>query len=124
MLNINFALFLSVPTSAPQSIEAFALDSRTLNIQWNAPPPEFHNGIILDYYVNVSTIETGEVFQVAAGGSSSVTIPGLHPFYTYVYITAAATSVGRGPFSVANSIQMPEDGTCDCYLSLYFQVLA
>ena len=34
------------------------------------------NGIILDYTVNVSEIQTGHVLQLSSGGAPDITIPG------------------------------------------------
>lgn len=86
------------------------MDTTTLFIEWEPPPSDHHNGIIVDYCVNVTAVETGTMIQVATGGITSASIPGLHPFYTYTYIVAAATAIGRGPFTVSRSIQMPTDG--------------
>ena len=99
-----------VPAAAPVSIEVFPLDSTTLQIEWDDPSIEFHNGLILDYSVNISEAETGRSFQLASGGLRSIVIPGLHPFYTYTFVVAASTIVGRGPYTTSHSIQMPEDG--------------
>ena len=89
------------------------MDSTTLVIEWEPPLIEYHNGIIVDYCVNVTAVETGTMIQVATGGITSASIPGLHPFYTYTYVVAAATAIGRGPFTMSSSIQMPTDGKRD-----------
>ena len=69
------------------------------------------NGLLTEYVVSVSVTETGEQLQRrTAGDASSLTISSLHPDYTYTYIVAAATAVGRGPFSTAGSARTPEDG--------------
>ncbi len=81
-----------------------------LSLEWDPPAEENQNGIIIDYFVNVTAVETSTAFSVVSGGSLSTTIPGLHPFYTYNYIIAAVTNVGRGPFSMSRSVQMPQDG--------------
>ena len=72
---------------------------------------ESQNGIITEYVLNVSVLETGEQFQRRAQGTAtSLSVESLHPDYTYTYIVAAGTSVGRGPFSMSRSVKMPEDG--------------
>ena len=86
------------------------MDSRTLFLEWDPPASEDRNGVIVDYFLNISAVETGVTFHLVTGGGLSVTIPGLHPFHTYNYIIAAATVVGRGPFSISSSVQMPPDG--------------
>ncbi len=79
-------------------------------MEWDPPAEEERNGVIVDYVVNITAVESSTVFSVLTGGSLSVTVPGLHPFYTYNYIIAAVTSLGRGPFSMAESVKMPSDG--------------
>ena len=86
------------------------MDSRNLQIEWNQPPPEMHNGIIVDYTVNISEIETGTMLQLFSGGLTTASIPGLHPFYSYTYVVAALTEIGQGPHSASSTIRMPEDG--------------
>ena len=93
------------------SISESALDSRTLQVSWSPPPVSAQNGIITEYVVNASVLETGEMFeQRTTGNATSLTIRALHPDYTYTYVVAAATAIGTGPFSIFRSIRMPEDG--------------
>ena len=100
------------------NIRANSLDSSTLRIEWDAPPLQLHNGLIVDYSVNISEVDTGSSFQLVSGGLTNIVVPGLHPYYTYVFVIAASTIVGRGPYSTSNSIQLPEDGEfCLGYLS-------
>ena len=47
--------------------------------------------------------------------ATSVTVPSLHPFYTYA-CTIAAVTIGEGPYSVELSITLPEDGTYVCLM--------
>ena len=94
------------------NILASPLNSSTLQLGWNAPPAQLHNGLIVDYSVNVSEVETGNSFQLVTGGLTNIVVPGLQPYYTYVFVIAALTIVGHGPYSTSSSIQMPEDGEC------------
>ena len=106
-----------VPSGFPENITAIATDSRTLMVMWRPPPEDLQNGIIVQYTVNTSVTETGETFQsttdgVVTDGAKSLVLTDLHPHYTYSIIIAASTSIGIGPYSVAYSITMPEDGRC------------
>ena len=101
----------AVPSGAPVSVMASAVDSRTLRISWSPPPPASRNGIITEYVLSLSVMETGAQSQHRATGSdSSLSISDLHPDYTYTYTLAATTALGMGPFSNFSSIRMPEDG--------------
>ena len=99
----------SAPTSAPQGLEVSAIDPRTIFLSWAPPPLEQQNGNIREYRVNISERETGKRFHLVTA-AASVTVPTLHPFYTY-NCTVAAFTVEEGPHSVAVTITMPEDGT-------------
>ena len=67
-----------------------------------------HNGIIVEYRINITEVITGRVFvRVSTGTSLEVT--GLHPDYVYQWIVTAVT-VGAGPYTVVSTIRTPEDG--------------
>ena len=108
----------SVPTSAPQSVEVTAIDSRTVIISWAPPPLEQQNGNIREYRVNISERETGKAIHLVSA-AVSVTVPSLHPFYTY-NCTVAAFTVGEGPHSVEVTVTMPEDGTVHIHKIMHY----
>ena len=99
-----------MPSDVPLDIRVTPLASTTLSLNWSAPLEDSRNGLIVQYVVNISVSETGERFQRIVSGAETVTLTGLHPYYEYTYVIAAATSVGTGPFSVRRSIRMPQDG--------------
>ena len=47
--------------------------------------------------------------QMSSDANTTMTIAGLHPFYTYSCSVAAET-IGFGPFSTMFSVKMPEYG--------------
>ena len=96
------------PTLAPQDVVATATDSRTLLMSWVLPPFEHQNGIIREYQVNITERETGRTYYLTTA-ATSLTVPSLHPFYTYDCKVAAFT-IAQGPYSEKLSITMPEDG--------------
>lgn len=96
------------------------LDSTTLSLNWSAPAESSRNGLIVQYVVNISVSETGERFQRTVDGTGAVTLTGLHPYYEYSYVIAAATSVGTGPFSVRRSVRMPQDGELEMVINFVF----
>ena len=96
------------PTLAPQDVVATATDSRTLLMSWVLPPFEHQNGIIREYRVNITERETGRTYYLTTA-ATSLTVPSLHPFYTYDCKVAAFT-IAQGPYSEKLSITMPEDG--------------
>ena len=85
-----------------------AINSTTLLVSWMPPPFEHQNGIIREYRVNITEMETGMVYRLVTT-ARSLTVPSLHPFYTY-NCTVAAVTIAEGPYSVEVNITMPEDG--------------
>ena len=98
----------TVPTGTPVSIEARPIDSKSLLLAWEPPLTGVQNGIIREYFINISVAETGDKFQHQATNTTLI-IEDLHPHYTYSFIISAVT-IGPGPYSEAYTIQMPEDG--------------
>ena len=101
-------MFVAAPTLAPEGVVITATNSRTLLISWLPPPFENQNGIIREYRVNITERETGMVYRLATA-ATSLTVPSLHPFYTYD-CTLTAFTIAEGPYSVEVNITMPEDG--------------
>ena len=93
-------------TDVPQDITVLPLDSFTVNMSWNPPPPEHHNGIIVGYTVQVVGVFDDSERELSTS-ELHTTVTNLHPFYTYKFSVAAVTIAG-GPFSNPVIVQMPE----------------
>lgn len=74
---------------------------------WDVPGTP-HNGIIREYRLNITEVETGRVIQEVAA-TDTVTVGNLHPDYSYDWIVTAFT-VEVGPYSVSSRVTTPEDG--------------
>ena len=109
-------MFVAAPTLAPEGVVLTAIDSRTLLLSWMPPPFEHQNGIIREYRVNITERETGMAYHLTTA-ATSLTVPSLHPFYTY-NCTVAAFTIAEGPYSFEVNITMPEDGTFSSALIL------
>ena len=101
-------LLYSAPSSPPVITLGYSIDPSTVAIHWDPPSPDYHNGIIRQYWVNVYTVETGvnrtEVF------TSRVAVIGfLIPSFSY-HFSVTAFTVAAGSYSTIISITMPEDG--------------
>ena len=99
----------TVPTAAPNFVSNITVDSSTVALQWVAPAVQYHNGIIREYWINVtnSIIETMEVIET---GTTAI-ITSLIPSFTY-HFSVAAYTVGVGPYNSPVVITMPESGMC------------
>ena len=96
-------------------IQGNAVNSTTIQLQWEPPAVADQNGVIHSYLINISVAETGSVFQLTSE-TTALNISGLHPYYTY-NLTVAAVTIGPGPFGAVLTIQLPENGldaNCSC----------
>jgi receptor-type tyrosine-protein phosphatase Q len=84
-----------------------ALDASTIVLGWDVPGQP-HNGIIREYRLNITEVETGRVIQDIAA-TTNLTVGSLHPDYSYDWIVTAFT-VGLGPYSLSSRVTTPEDG--------------
>lgn len=92
----------------------------SLTILWLAPLEAHRNGEIINYQVHLYDIESNSLsVKEVSGDSLRVVWNDLHPFYTYKYSVAAATSVGVGPHSHNGTVLMDEAGTLLCLLVNY-----
>lgn len=102
-------LMNAVPSSPPENFYGEALSSTSIFIMWDPPVRQHRNGIIIGYFINITTLITREVLQVFTL-DSNYTVTFLQPFTVYSLIVAASTSAGIGPFSTVLTVQTLEDG--------------
>lgn len=121
MLAIRFFYLLSIflsptaPSSSPENINVSVISSTSVGLSWSPPPLPDRNGIITEYKINVTELDTGRV-QVLISFTTTFTVQRLHPYYTYEFALSAHT-VATGPYSDSEIIQTPEDGKetyCTC----------
>lgn len=86
------------------------LTSTSFILYWSAPPPEDHNGLIRNYIVRCTELETGAMFQRLAVNATEILMDSLHPFYSYSCAIAAVT-VLEGPYSSSITVATEQDGT-------------
>ena len=66
---------------------------------WSSPLHEEQNGVIINYVINVTDIESGDEFQLTTSNNSLTIATNLKPYTTYTCVIAAETYIGLGPFS-------------------------
>ena len=69
---------------------------------------EDQNGIVREYVVNITEMNTGSTIQKLST-TNSLTVENLHPYYTYVVIVAAYT-IESGPYSTSFLFTTAEHG--------------
>ena len=105
-------IYIQIPTPGPSShplnTTGISLNSTHIQLEWDAPPPSQHGGVIREYRINVTEFETERVFYFTSELTEIIIGP-LHPFYTYICAIAAFT-VDLGPFSDNVVVITDEDG--------------
>ena len=89
-------------------MDAYAISSTAITVQWEALPCIEQNGDITDYTVTV--LGGGEIERVkdVDGNVNEVIIPELTPSTTYSIQVAAVNSQGTGPYSDIVIINTPD----------------
>ena len=101
-------LYLSAPTSPPTNLTVEEFTSDSISLSWNPPPFEEQNGLIRQYFLIITRIDTGMSFQQTSNATET-TILSLHPFSTYI-VAVAAETIDVGLFSESIVVSLPEDG--------------
>ena len=91
-----------------EGINATSLSSTTIALSWSPPLPEYQNGIIILYRINLTTSQGATQHYTSA--NTSITITGLMPHSSYSCVIAAENSAGVGPYSSPVVVQTAEAG--------------
>lgn len=105
-LTMTFHLILA-PTTPPRDLATTAVGPDSISLAWLPPPTANQNGIIREYRINVTEVETERELYFSTV-ATSITVPLLHPHYTYECIISAYT-IGAGP-SAEIVVMTHEDG--------------
>ena len=87
---------------------AIALDSTSIFLSWFPPPPIHQNGIVREYRITITEVDTGTILEVVST-ITSATVLSLHPYYSYNCVVSAYT-VGAGPYTEVVSVRTLEEG--------------
>ena len=96
------------PDAPPQNLNGSTVNSTSLFLSWELPPSEQQNGIIRQYLVNVSELETGSGIELSTT-DTNIIVSDLHPFYHYECNVSAVT-IGAGPYTLPITIQTLQAG--------------
>jgi len=87
--------FILAPSNPPENLVSTALSPSSFSLAWSPPP--LPNGIIREYRVRITEVETGREFNFSTA-ATSIHVPLLHPHYTYECAISAYT-VASGPYT-------------------------
>lgn len=91
----NTQLDEDAPSVSPVNVSGNASSSTSLHLEWSAPPPDTHNGVIRSYTILLYEEDTGLTLTYKALNTSK-TIASLHPYYVY-HCQVQAFTVSNGP---------------------------
>ena len=105
--NLSCEYIFIAPSSPPENLNVTSVSSTSIRLSWTPPPAAVQNGIITEYRINVTEVDTGRLLFYTSFTTSFV-VQGLHPYYMYECRVSAYT-VAVGPLSDPEVIQTPED---------------
>ena len=105
----------TVPSAPPQNLTGNSFSSTHLQLEWTPPPADQQNGIIREYRIIFTELETGRTWNTTTN-RLVYEERGLHAYYEY-QCSVAAVTVGAGPAQTI-TVRQPEDGWSDVIVSL------
>ena len=98
-----------MPSKSPMMFNGSAISPYSATLTWGPPPSEGQNGVITGYVIQVTVLETNEMFLLYTS-NTYLEVNTLRPFRTYFCVIAAQTVIGDGPFGIQFVLKTPEDG--------------
>lgn len=107
----------TVPSRAPDSLQARSTGTRSILIEWSPVPKTYVHGNLRGYHVYYrtgrskvkrSTSHVGALLVNTSG--QSLEIKALEPFTSYDVWVSAFTIIGSGPSSTPVTVTTDEDG--------------
>ena len=90
---------------------ATSVNRASLMVSWQQPPLIHHNGMLTDYVINYTRVETSNMMSVTVNiGTTQRTISGLVAYVDYSVTVAAVNVNGTGNFSNPVVGRSGEDG--------------
>ena len=82
----------AAPIGEPTNITILIVGPTSIHISWDHPPEDTHYGIIREYRITYTELETGAVFNTSTDSETTeVAVGSLHPFYTYMFFIVPVT---------------------------------
>ena len=100
---------IPAPSSPPTNITVLHTNSTSFTLSWLPPPPEDHNGDIIEYQVTITRLST-LVSTTLITNATQLVVARLVPYNGYEVTMAAFTSEGSGPHTEPLFLQTEQDG--------------
>ena len=102
-------LLIPAPSSPPTNITVLHTNSTSFTLSWLPPPPEDHNGDIIEYQVTITRLST-LVTTTLITNTTQLLVVRLVPYNGYEVTMAAFTSEGSGPHTEPLFLQTDQEG--------------
>lgn len=102
--NISFRTLEDAPSSSPLNFDHELLSFTSCRLFWEPPPSIDQNGVIRNYSLTCTSLESGEVFNYSVTNNTMI-FANLEPLGTYECRVAAVT-VSIGPYTVKHQFKM------------------
>ena len=97
----------TVPSAPPQNLTRTSPTPTHLRLEWIPPPADQQNGVIREYQITFTELETGRMWNTTTN-RLVYEERGLHAYYEY-QCSVAAVTVGVG-LAQTITVRQPEDG--------------
>ena len=108
--NDLFVNSLPAPSSAPRNVEATIISPTVANLSWDAPLQTDQNGIIRQYHINVTEVDTARQWTLISM-TNTYLLNFLRPHHTYLYNIAAVT-ISSGPYTQLLNFTLTPESKC------------
>ena len=86
------SLSYAAPIGELTNVTVLFTGPTSIHISWDHPPEDTHYGIIREYRITYTELETGAVFNTSTDSETTqLAVGSLHPFYTYMFVIVPVT---------------------------------
>ena len=91
-LSISPCVSTAAPIGEPVNVTVLFVGPTSIHISWDHPPEDTHYGMIREYQITYTELETGAVFNTSTNSETTqLAVGSLHPFYTYTFFIVPVT---------------------------------
>ena len=113
----------AAPLGEPTNTTVLFVGPTSIHISWDHPPEDTHYGIIREYQITYTELETGAVFNTSTDSETTeLAVGSLHPFYTYMFFIIPVT-VDVGTNHTEITVRTEEAGKIELHQLIIFCTL-
>ena len=107
---------ITAPIGEPTNVTVLFIGPGSIHISWDHPPDDTLYGMIREYRITITELETRAVFNTSTDSETTqLAVNSLHPFYTYTfYIVPVTVDVGTNHTEI--TIRTAEAGIINHYV--------